>query len=202
MAKMCEKILDRIPTLTAEERLQLRQNCQRAVARAADRLLVLEAQRILSALDARERRESRVLARLPVARRIEFAFRRLPADDGERQVLRMLLSQEANASGGAVHVAVSAADSGVWHRRIGEICRQRRHLLRAIGQSEEWVAEGAGGDAVAWAAPLLTVDSDSGSVRLRPEAIAAFASLGYAASGTGEAITADGRMRQWAAAAE
>jgi len=205
---MCDKILDRIPALTAEERLQLRENCRRAMTRSKDRLVVLEAQRILDALDTRERREARVLARLPAARRIEFAFRRLPADDGERQVLQMLFTREAGRSMGTRRPADATliADSRIWHRKINEICRQRRHLLRpAVGQPQAQAVFDAapGGDAAAaWSLPLLAVDEGTGDVRLRPEAVSAFVSLGYVANDTGGRVPADGSATPWAAAAE
>jgi hypothetical protein len=79
---MCEKIIEKMPSMTAEERLQLRRNCLRAVERSADALIVQEAKRVLAELDALEKR-----ARLPAARRIEYAFRRLPASDRERQAI-------------------------------------------------------------------------------------------------------------------
>lgn len=205
---MCEKILGRIPALTAEERLQLRENCQRAMTRSKDRLVVLEAQRILDALDARERREARVLARLPAARRIEFAFRRLPADDGERQVLQMLCTQEAErrrVDPGRAADAALLADRSVWHRKIDEICRLRRHLLRPAGEQPEdhAVADATpGAGAAAWAVPLLAIDDGSGDIRFRPEAISAFVSLGYVANDGADRVRTQGGERPWAAAAE
>lgn len=205
---MCEKILDRIPALTAEERLQLRENCQRAMTRSKDRLVVLEAQRILDALDARERREARVLARLPAARRIEFAFRRLPADDGEREVLQVLCTQEAERRRMCARRATDApflADSSAWHRKINEICRLRRHLLRPAGEqpADHAVTDATpGAEAAAWAVPLLAVDDGTGAIRFRPEAISAFVSLGYVVNDGGDGVRAQGGERPWAAAAE
>ncbi|HYN40107.1 MAG TPA: hypothetical protein VES39_12730 [Rhodospirillales bacterium] len=174
---MCEKIIGRIPSLTAEERLQLRHNCRRAVARSADSLVVQEAKRVLAELDALEQRETQVLARLPVARRIEYAFRRLPASERERRAIRLLheLSAAAEASGGA-GTREPEGDS-VWHRHIGEMCRTRRHLLRDAGQ-ERW-DEVPAADPAALAAALLQVDAADGAVRLRPEAVEAFCHLGY-----------------------
>ena len=183
---MCEKIIGRMPSLTAEERLQLRHNCERAVARSSDRLVVLEAKRVLAALDALEQREARVLARLPVARRIEYAFRRLPANESERRVLRLLLEQETMEQNDGIRQArAEAVSSSIWHRRVGEICRMRRHLL-SIGEPQQ-DQQGASGPA-AWAAPLLAIDSSDGgdgSIRLRQEAITAFSSLGYTSEGCG-----------------
>lgn len=178
---MCERIIARMPSLTAEERLQLRRNCERAVARSPDRLVVLEAERVLAALDALEQREARLLARLPLARRIEYAFRRLPASESERRVLRLLIEQETGAqSRGRTQFEAGNPGGGTWHRVIGDICRMRRHLLNVGDPTPE--AQPASGPA-AWAAALLSINDDDGSnaagIRLRPEALAAFSSLGY-----------------------
>ena len=175
---MCEKIIERLPSLTAEERLQLRHNCLRATARSADSLVVQEAKRVLAALDALEQREARVLARLPASRRIEYAFRRLPASEHERHAIRLLLQQSAAERPVAVGERETAlAGDDVWYRHIGEMCRTRRHLLRSAEQ-QQWDEQPAA-DPAAWASPLLEIDPGEGVVRLRPEAIAAFSSLGY-----------------------
>ena len=170
---MCEKIMERIPSLTAEERLQLRNNCQRAIARSADSLVVQEARRVLDKLDTVEQREARLLARLPVSRRIEYAFRRLPASQHERHAIRSLLQQTTACSGGT-----PGAVEDSWHRRIDEMCRPRRHLLRLAEQRQD-EEQVTAVNAAPWASPLVEIDSDEGTLRLRPEAIAAFASLGY-----------------------
>jgi hypothetical protein len=175
---MCEKIIGRIPSLTAEARLQLWQTCLRATARSADSLVVQEAKRVLAELDSLEQREARVLARLPASRRIEYAFRRLPASDNERRAIRLLLQRSTAERPGTVgqqEIALTGED--VWHRHIGEMCRTRRHLLRSAEQPR-WDEQPAV-DPAAWASPLLEIDSDEGKVRLRPEAMAAFSSLGY-----------------------
>ena len=72
---MCQKILENLPSMTAEERMQLRQNCLRAKQRSRDTLVVQEAKRVLAELDALERRELSFLVKLPAERRIEYAFR-------------------------------------------------------------------------------------------------------------------------------
>jgi hypothetical protein len=87
---MCEKIIEKMPSMAAEERLQLHRNCLRAIERSADTLVVQEAKRVLAELDALERPESSFIARLPAARRIEYAFRRLPASDRDRRAIRLL----------------------------------------------------------------------------------------------------------------
>lgn len=175
---MCEKIIGRIPSLTAEERLQLRHNCLRATARSADSLVVQEAKRVLAKLDALEQREARVLARLPASRRIEYAFRRLPASDNERRAIRLLLQRSAPERPGVLGQREIPLGEDAWHRHIGEMCRTRRHLLRSAEQTR-W-DEQPTVDPAAWASPLLEIDTKENKVRLRPEAIAAFSSLGYA----------------------
>lgn len=186
---MCERIIARMPSLTAEERLQLRHNCERAAARSPDRLVVLEAKRVLAALDTLQQREARLLARLPLARRIEYAFRRLPASESERRVLRLLIEQATGAqSSGRAQPEAGSLGGGIWHRVIGDICRMRRHLL-SVGEPPT-DAQPASGPA-AWAAALLSIDGDDGSdaagIRLRPEAITAFSSLGYIGEPSGAA---------------
>src|SRR5512132_4727751 len=93
-ASMCERIIEKMPTMTAEERLQLRRNCLRAIERSTDALIVQEAKRVLAELEALEKREWSFLARLPAARRIEYAFRRLPASDRERRAIRLLYDHQ------------------------------------------------------------------------------------------------------------
>lgn len=177
---MCEKIIERIPSLTAEERVQLRHNCQRAINRSPDSLVVQEAKRVLDKLDAMEQREARVLARLPASRRIEYAFRRLPANEHERHAIRSLFQQSAprRPELAGERMAGIAGDN-IWRRHIGEMCRTRRHLLRAVQEPHNHDQPPAGDEPDALTAPLLEVDSGQGIMRLRPEAIAAFASLGY-----------------------
>src|SRR5512144_3385923 len=104
-ARMCERVIEKMPSMTAEERLQLRRNCLRAVERSADALIVQEAKRVLAELDALEKRESSFLERLPAARRIEYAFRRLPASDCERRAIR--------------RVRLSGRAAGLPQRRLG-----------------------------------------------------------------------------------
>jgi hypothetical protein len=173
MEQMCQKIMERIPSLTAEERLQLRNNCQRAIARSADSLVVQEAKRVLDKLDTVEQREARLLARLPVSRRIEYAFRRLPASQHERHAIQSLLQQTTARSSGTAGVP-----GHPWHRRIDEMCRTRWHLLRLAEQRQD-EEQAADVEAASWTSALVEINSDEGTLRLRPEAIAAFASLGY-----------------------
>jgi hypothetical protein len=177
---MCEKIIERIPSLTAEERLQLRHNCRRAVARSADALVVQEAKRVLNELDALEQEETETLARLPWAQRIEYAFRRLPATEHERDAIRLLHDLSIAAEAGEGPAAVEAETDDAWLRHIGEICRMRRHLLRAAEQPR-WDEQPAP-DTGTLAQSLLQVDEVDGTVRLRPEAVEAFSSLGYVAA--------------------
>lgn len=142
---------------------------------------------MLAALDALQQREARVLARLPLARRIEYAFRRLPASESERRILRLLIEQEPTEQGGALHRAEAPTLSSSWHRLVGDICRIRRHLLSMSEPPQD--AQPANGPG-AWAAALLSIDDgdgDDAGIRLRPEAITAFSSLGYLGEASGAA---------------
>lgn len=174
---MCEKILQRVPSMTAEEREQLRRNCRRALLRSGDRLLAKEAVRILSLLNELEEREASVLARLPAARRIEYAFRRLPASDGERRAIR-LLHEHSGAEVGRLDEAWGE-DGGPWLRQVGAMCRDRRHLLVLPAAAGPAMAPTTAHDEPDWTGCLVEVDEDEGIVRMRPEAATAFASLGY-----------------------
>jgi hypothetical protein len=175
---MCEKIIEKMPSMTAEERLQLRHNCLRAVERSADSLVVQEAKRVLAELDALEKRESSFIARLPAARRIEYAFRRLPASDRERRAIRLLYDHQG-APADHLSVVWAEIDERTWHRHIGEMCRNRRHLLGVAEDPQMPEPPSAeGGD---WAERLIDFDEGGRSVRLKPEAATAFASLGYVA---------------------
>jgi hypothetical protein len=172
---MCERIIEKMPTMTAEERLQLRRNCLRAIERSTDALIVQEAKRVLAELEALEKRDWSFLARLPAARRIEYAFRRLPASDRERRAIRLLYDHQG-APPDYLSAVWAEIDERTWHRHIGEMCRDRRHLL---GDTEPRMPQPPSGEAGDWAERLIEFDEGGRSVRLKPEAATAFASLGY-----------------------
>jgi hypothetical protein len=182
---MCERIIEKMPTMTAEERLQLRRNCLRAMERSTNRLIVQEAKRVLAELEALEKREWSFLARLPAARRIEYAFRRLPASDRERSAIRLLYDHEG-APPDYLSAVWAEIDERAWHRHIGEMCRDRRHLL---GDTEPRMPSPLSGEPGDWAERLIEFDEDGRSVRLKPEAATAFASLGYVARQQSSAST-------------
>jgi hypothetical protein len=173
---MCEKIIEKIPSMTAEERMQLRRNCLRAIDRSADGLIIQEAKRVLEELDALEKREWSFIARLPAARRIEYAFRRLPASDRERRAIRLLYDHQG-APADHLSVVWAEIDESTWYRHIGEMCRNRRHLLAEDPRKPESPSAELGN----WAERLIDFDEGGRSVRLKPEAATAFASLGYLA---------------------
>jgi hypothetical protein len=175
---MCEKIIENIPTMTAAERVQLRQNCTRAADRSPDQLIVKEAKRVLDELDRLEYREMNFLAALPEARRIEYAFRRLPASDRERLAIRMLHEHDA-IEPPASNIKHEEFEHRALQRHVGEMCRNRLHLLRP-GEDPRSLAS-TPADAPDCVAPLLEIDDNGCPVRLKPEAVAAFSSLGYVA---------------------
>ena len=146
--------------MTAEERLQLRRNCLRAVERSADALIVQEAKRVLAELDALEKRELSFLERLPAARRIEYAFRRLPASDRERRAIRLLYDHQG-APPDYLSAVWAEIDERTWHRHIGEMCRNRRHLLSAMEPQIPQPPSAEPGD---WAERLIEFDED-GAIR-------------------------------------
>lgn len=170
---MCEKVIARIPSMTSEERQQLRHNCQRAVDRSPDPLIVKEARKVIGELDMVERRELDFVVRLPTPRRIEYAFRRLPANDRERHAIRLLHDQEP-ATPQRIVTALGEARPLDWPRPFAAMCRDRWHLLPDAAQVDDTASE-----AQAYAAALIDYDAPSQTVRLKPEALAAFATLGY-----------------------
>ncbi len=172
---MCEKILEKLPSMTAEERLQLRQNCLRAMQRSRDALIVQEAKRVLAELDILEKRELNFLAKLPVERRIEYAFRRLPATDRERRAIRLLHEHQGSSS--RLAAAWTEIEPSSWRRYVADMCRNRRHLLSVADGSPE--PEAASAELTDWADRLIAVGDDGNSVRLKPEAATAFVRLGY-----------------------
>lgn len=174
---MCEKIIERLPSMTAEERRQLRQNCTRAIARSPDHLVVQEAHRIVAELDALESRESRFLDCLPTARKIEYAFRRLPASERERQLIRAL-HENAGATTRRVSAALGNIDDLSWLRQMCEMFQSRRHLIGDVKFTMNTTSVETGGTIEA-AALLLEIEEPGQAVRLKPEAVAAFASIGY-----------------------
>ena len=168
---MCQKILEKLPSVTAEERMQLRQNCLRAKQRSRDTLIVQEAKRVLAELDALERRELSFLVKLPAERRIEYAFRRLPASEHERRVIRLLHEHQGNSS--RLTAAWTEIEAIRWKHHVAVMCQSRRHLL-AVASEPEPVCQEAD-----WADRLIDIDDDGHSIRLKSEATAAFTRLGY-----------------------
>ena len=168
---MCQKILENLPSMTAEERMQLRQNCLRAKQRSRDTLVVQEAKRVLAELDALERRELSFLVKLPAERRIEYAFRRLPASEHERRLIRQLHEHQGNP--GRLTAAWTAIETIRWKHYVADMCRSRRHLL-AVASEPEPVLEEAD-----WADRLVDTNDEGHSIRLKPEATLAFTRLGY-----------------------
>lgn len=174
---MCQRILEKLPSMTAEERLQLRHNCLRAIQRSKDTLIVQEAKRVLSELNVLEKREWSFIVGLPVERRIEYAFRRLPANESERRAIRLLHEHQSNVT----HLTAAAAeiDTSLCHRDIANMCRDRRHLLTLADSSAKLDATSADD----WTDQLLDVEDEGRTIRLKPEAATAFARLGYVPQG-------------------
>jgi hypothetical protein len=170
---MCEKVIARIPSMTSEERQQLRRNCLRAVERSPDPLIVKEARKVIAELDLVERRELDFVGRLPTPRRIEYAFRRLPANDRERHAIRLLNDQEP-ATPQRIVAVLGESRPVDWPRPFAAMCRDRWHLLPDAAPAND-----GGSEAQAYAAALIDYDAPSQTIRLKPEALAAFATLGY-----------------------
>lgn len=168
---MCEKVLEKLASMTAEERMQLRQNCFRAIQRSKDALIVQEAKRVLAELDILQQRELNFLIKLPAERRIEYAFRRLPASECERRAIRLLYDYQGNSSG--LTAAWTEMETSSWQRYVTDMCRNRRHLLTVAGEPEMAPEEADLADR------LIDVDDDGCYIRLKPEATAAFTRLGY-----------------------
>lgn len=169
---MCEKILEKIPSMTAEERRRLQENCERIRTRSKDALLIAEAGRILARLSAVAQREAQFVARLSEQRRIEYAFRRLPASERERDTIRALFEEEMALAAQAAEDDNAVAD---WRDEIDTMCRERRHLLVPGPEAIDRAAH-----ELDWSTCLI--DTSRGSIRLKPEATAAFARLGYVAA--------------------
>jgi hypothetical protein len=172
---MCERIIERLPSMTALERQQLRQNCERACKRSADQLVIQEAGRIICELNALESRESRFLDRLPAARRIEYAFRRLPANDRERELIRILHAY-AGASPQRVSAALGNAEDLTWLRQLCIMLRDRRHLIGVDAAQADASPPEAD---VTMVSPLIELDDEEQAIRLTSDALAAFCSIGY-----------------------
>src|SRR5512134_1349700 len=164
-AGMCQRILERLPSMSAEERVQLRHNCLRAVERSKDTLIVQEAKRVIAELNLLEQRERSFIVRLPVERRIEYAFRRLPANARERQAIRLL--HEHHGNGAHMAAAEAEIDTRLWHRDISDMCRDRRHLLTL---RDSCSARPDATPADDWADQLLDFADEGRSLRLKPEA--------------------------------
>lgn len=166
------KVLEKLPSLTAEERAQLRQNCLRAMQRSKDSLVVKEAKRVLDEMDMLEQRELSFLAKLPAERRIEYAFRRLPANDRERRAIRLLHEHQGNPM--RIAAEWSELETSSWRHRLSTMYRDRRHLLATTGDPEPVPEAPEHGTDV-----LIDIDDDGQSIRLKPEAKTAFTRLGY-----------------------
>ncbi|MBK8174324.1 MAG: hypothetical protein IPK66_03295 [Rhodospirillales bacterium] len=139
--------------------------------------MVKEAERVVAALDALAAREARFLVRQSTARRIEYAFRRLPANHKEREMIRQL-HEQSDEPASRPQVSEDRSD-WIRHRQIDAMCRDRRHLLHP--KEIACVNPQAACDAEHWAPALIEVDAEGRFLRLKAEAVAAFGSLGYVA---------------------
>lgn len=187
---MCEKTLAKLPSMTADERCQLRSNCERAIARSKDGLLVQEARRVLHELEVVEAREQAFLARLSLSRKVEYAFRRLPASDHERAVIvsvaaprRPSLTNVPPRRGRYDSRFMSVFNTDAYETAVAleQIYARRRHLLTALGDFAENDddADTHRGGQENDDCPLTTLDPASGHVCFRPEVLAAFVTLGH-----------------------
>ena len=145
---------------------------------SADPLIVKEARKVMDELDTVERREVKFVERLPAPRRIEYAFRRLPANDRERCAIQLLHDQEP-ATPQRIVAVLGEARPVDWPRPFAAMCRDRRHLLPETWQVADPVDEPEG-----YAAALIDFDAPTQIVRRN-----AMISAGTARRNAGSAVS-------------
>jgi len=162
-------LIELLPTKSAEERRQMRENAQRSLAtggqRASDATALLEALDAFEA-QARDRRMRGPADAHRIAPIVE-AFQ--PMSETERMLVQVLLDNP-DASSEQLTEAMGWKDQA-WQLHFGKMCEKREHLL--------WPAPfEPKRDAPFYSGILADFDEDTRGFTLKPEAVEAFARLG------------------------
>jgi hypothetical protein len=123
------RLIDTIPTKSADERRQMWENARLLVERGGPR--AAEAKAMLEALDAfeaqaRERRTQVPAAADKIARVVE-AFRQMPISPTDEKLLHVVLGHP-DATSEQLTEALGWKDQA-WQLHFGKMCERREHLL-------------------------------------------------------------------------
>jgi hypothetical protein len=165
------QLIDAIPSKSAEQRRQMRENARRAIE--AGRSRAPEAKALLEALDAFEARErDRRMQAPPGSARVALvldAFRKMPRTEPERELVQVVLDHPDASSERLTHEI--GWHNQAWQLHFGKLCERREHLL--------WVApfEAKRNDRF-YSGILAEFDEITRGFTLKPEVVEAFARLG------------------------
>jgi hypothetical protein len=171
------RVIGLIPTKSADERRQMRENAQKSLAvggqRASDAIALLEA---LDAFDAqmRERRQRGPVDTDRSATVVE-AFRQAPVSETERMLVNVLLD---NPDASSEQLTEAMGWKGqAWQLHFGTMCEKREHLL--------WPAPFEPKRSEPFFSGILPdFDEVARGFTLKPEVAVAFARLGLRPRGT------------------
>jgi hypothetical protein len=165
------RVIELIPTKSAEERRQMRENALRLMEtggpRTADAKAMLEASDVF---DQISRRPVQQPAGEAMIARTAAAFRLLPLSPSDEPVLRVLLDNPSSTSE-QLGAKLGWDGQSSWHLRFGALCRDRKHLLWSGPFEEKRQAEFYSGI-------LADFDERTRGFTLKPEVVEAFAWLG------------------------
>jgi hypothetical protein len=164
------RLIDRISTLSAEERRRMRENALRAVETAGE----AEARAVLEALDAFEAQDPDRHTQRPVGHemiaRVICAFRQMPISPADEKLVRVVLDNP-DASSERLTEALGWRGKA-WQLHFGKLCARREHSL--------WSAppEPGRGNRPFYSGILADFDEITRGFTLKPEVVEAFARLG------------------------
>jgi hypothetical protein len=167
-----EKVLARIPIMTREGRVTLRQNAERRLSNGTSAQRV-DAQGLINALNQFEAE-----IRLPppadappeiLTARVLFAFRELPPTKTEQKAIAALLDHPGSNT---THLSQVCGWRGhePWYLHFGKACRAREVYLWPAKYVEQWKGPFYSGI-------LARFDYNGSRFTMRPEAVRAFSEI-------------------------
>jgi hypothetical protein len=165
------RVIDLIPSKSADERRQMRENARRSLAVGGQR--ASEATALLEALDSFEaqvrKRRMRGPADADTIATVVEAFHQMPMSETDVKLLRVLLDIP-DATSEQLTEAMGWKDQA-WQLHFGKMCEKREHLLWPAPFERKRNARFYSGI-------LADFDETTRGFMLKPEVVAAFAEFG------------------------
>jgi hypothetical protein len=170
-----DRIIQTLPSLSADQRDGVRQNAERWAATGTPEQCAAAAQ-VLDALAALEEAEHQAmvdrLSGMDVAQRVVEAFRAVPMTPTEEKLIQALLDHPAATSG---QLSAALGWGGMsWHLHFGTLCFHRAVYLWPAPRAEKRNADFYSGI-------LADFDDDGSRFTMKPAVVEAFAAMGIRA---------------------